>query len=65
MKTITFELSEEQFAHLKRSAECRHVAPRKLLKSRLIDLLEDPIDPFDPRGQLPREREEEFLSRIA
>jgi hypothetical protein len=65
MKTITLELSEEQFARLTQAAECHYEALSELLKARLIDLLEDPTDPFDPRGQRPRERDAEFLRRIA
>jgi hypothetical protein len=65
MKTIMLELSEEQFARLRQAAECRYEALCKLLQARLIDLLEDPTDPFDPRGQLQRERDGEFLRRIA
>jgi hypothetical protein len=65
MKTIMFEMSEEQFARLTRAAEFRYATLSELLKARLIDLLEDPIDPFDPRWQLRWEREAEFLRRIA
>jgi hypothetical protein len=65
MKTITLELSEEQFARLTQAAECRYETLSERLKGRLIDLLEDPTDPFDPRGQRQRKREEEFLHRIA
>jgi hypothetical protein len=65
MKTIMLEMSDEQFAHLTQAAEFRYASLSELLKARLIDLLEDPTDPFDPRWQLQSEREEEFLRRIA
>jgi hypothetical protein len=65
MKTITLELSEEQFARLSEVAESHLETPAELLKTRLIDLLEEPADPFDPRGRCHRERDEEFLRRIA
>jgi hypothetical protein len=65
MKRITFELSEDQFARLEKAADCRDRALAELLKARLIDLFEDPADPFDPSGQRLRERDEELLRRIA
>jgi hypothetical protein len=65
MKTITLQLSEEQYARLMQVAECRYETPSELLMARIIDLLEDPTDPFDPRGQRQREKDEEFLRRIA
>ena len=65
MRTIMIEMSEEQFSRLARAAECHHEVLSELLKARLIDLLEDPLDPFDPRGQRRRESEDEFLRRIA
>src|SRR4051812_21088625 len=58
MKTITLELSEDQFARLAEAADCRDKTLSELLKARLIDLFEDPVDPFDPRGQGQRERDE-------
>ena len=64
MKTITIVLPEEQYARLTEAAECRDKSLSELLKARLIDLLEDPTDPFDPRGQCQRERDAEFLRRI-
>jgi hypothetical protein len=65
MKTITLELSEEQFARLTEVAESCLETPSELLKARVIDLLEDPADPFDPRVRYQRDRDEEFLRRIA
>jgi hypothetical protein len=65
MKTIKLELSEEQFARLSEVAECHLETPSELLKARVIDLLEEPADPFDPRGRCQRERDDEFLRRIA
>jgi hypothetical protein len=65
MKTIMLRMSEEQFNRLRLAAECRWETLADLLRARLIDLLEDPTDPFDPRGQWQRERDEEFPRRIA
>jgi hypothetical protein len=65
MKTITLELSEEQLARLTQAVGCRYETLSGLLKARLFDLLEDPTDPFDPRWLGRRDREREFLRRIA
>ena len=65
MKTITLELTEVQFAHLTKAAESRNETPAGLVKVRLFDLLHGPTDPFDLRGRLDRDREEEFLRRLA
>jgi hypothetical protein len=65
MKTIILELSEEQFARLRHSAERRHETLPELLKARLVGLLEDPTDPFDPRWHRSHEMEEDFARRIA
>jgi hypothetical protein len=65
MKTIMLRMSEEQFNRLRLAAECRWETLADLLRARLIDLLEDPTDPFDPRGRWQRERDEEFPRRIA
>jgi hypothetical protein len=64
MKTITFNLSEQQFDRLTQAADCRDRTLSELLKARLIDLLEEPTDPFDWTGQRQRERDEELLRRI-
>ncbi|MDB5349092.1 MAG: hypothetical protein JWN86_339 [Planctomycetota bacterium] len=65
MKTITLELSEEQHARLTLAAESGHETIRELLNARLIDLLEESVDPFDPRANRQRDRHEEFMRRLA
>ena len=65
MKTIMLELSEEQFSRLMQAAELSCETIPELVKDRLIDLLEEPIDPFEPRSRRERERDEAFRRRIA
>jgi hypothetical protein len=61
---ITLVLPEEQVDRLEQSARRRNKSLAELLKVRLIDLFEDPADPFDPRGQRLREVDQELLRRI-
>lgn len=65
MKTLMLELPDEQVARLELAAECRNRSLVELLKVRLIDLFEDPADPFDQCGQRLREKDEELLRRLA
>jgi hypothetical protein len=65
MKAITLVLPDEQVDRLELAASRRDKPLAELLKIRLIDLLEDPADPFDPRGQFLRERDQELLRRFA
>jgi hypothetical protein len=58
-------LSEEPFALLTQATERSYETFSELLKDRLIDLLEDPPNPFDPRVQHQRQTDEEFRRRIA
>ena len=65
MKAITLLLSDEQVDRLELAASRRSKPLAELLKFRLIDIFEDPADPFDPRGQCLRERDQELLRRLA
>jgi hypothetical protein len=56
--------AQERFARLSHAAECRYESLSERLKARLIDLLENPTDPFDTRAQRHRERDNESLRRI-
>jgi hypothetical protein len=64
MKAITLILPEEQLDRLELAARCRNKTLAELLKVRLIDMFEDRADPFDPRRQCLRERDQELLRRL-
>jgi hypothetical protein len=65
VKAITLVLPDDQADRLERAASHRGKTLAELLRIRLIDMFEDLADPFDPRGQFLRERDQELLRRFA
>lgn len=63
--TITIALLEQQFVRLERAAQWRDKSLTDLLQLRLIDLFEDPADPFDPSRQRLGEWDQALLRRLA